>query len=98
MTQIPAIVNYATTGHKLQGQTKKTLVISIWSNRKNWNYVALSRVKTRQGLYLVKKLPYDTDFSVPPELRRMMEILSAKQPPPLDFDIEDERNYRRGIN
>ena len=96
--QFPIIPNYATTGHKLQGQTKEALVISVWSNRRNWNYVALSRVKTRAGLYLVKKLPYSTDFSIPPDLRQMMETLKHKTPPDdCGLDIDDERNYRRGL-
>jgi len=40
LRQLPMLVNIATTGHKLQGQTKAKLVISVWSQRKNWNYVS----------------------------------------------------------
>jgi len=39
--QLPRVVNVATADHKLQGQTKKKLVIAVWSKRKNWNYVAV---------------------------------------------------------
>ena len=92
MNQFPAITNYATTGHKLQGQTKKNLVISVWSKRRNWNYVALSRVKTRGGLYLVNPLPRDVDFSIPQDLRHMMSTLRTKTPMhDCGFDIEEER-------
>ena len=96
MQQFPLIPNYATTGHKLQGQSKDSLVISVWSNRRNWNYVALSRVRTRSGLYLVKPLPHNADFSVPQELNHMMSILRQKAPADdIDLDLDDDRNYRR---
>ena len=97
LRQFPIILNYATTGHKLQGQTKESLVISIWSKTKNWNYVALSRVKTREGLFLVNSLPYTTDFAIPAQLRAMMEILKTKTPPDdYGIDLEEERAFARG--
>ena len=34
MIQFTVLVNNATTGHKLQGQTKENLVISVWSQKK----------------------------------------------------------------
>jgi hypothetical protein len=43
-------VNY--TGHKLQGQTKETIVVSDYHYRNNWMYVILSRVKTRNELFV----------------------------------------------
>jgi hypothetical protein len=91
INQFPLLVNNATTGHKLQGQTKKKLIISVWSNKKNWNYVALSRVQTRKGLYLIKPLPYNTDFSMSNELKQMRELLSHVQPGVIDWDLEEER-------
>ena len=95
MLQFPVVPNYATTGHKLQGQTKKNLVICVWSKRRNWNYVALSRVQTRNGLYLSVKLPYDADFSIPPELAQMMRTLRTKTPQyDIDLDLTDRRTYR----
>jgi hypothetical protein len=80
MTQLPVLVNNATTGHKLQGQTKKNLVISVWSKKRNWNYVALSRVTTREGLFLVSPLPQDVDFSIAPDLTRMLQTLKQQEP------------------
>ncbi len=95
LVQFPLIANNATTGHKLQGQTKKNLVISVWSKRRNWNYVALSRVQTRTGLFLVQKLPYDTDFSISPELRQMMHTLRTLAPADdINLDIDTERELR----
>ena len=86
--QLPLIANNSTTGHKLQGQTKTNLVISVWSNRSNWNYVALSRVETRDGLFLVQPLPYDTDFSIHGDLRTMLEEL--RKLAPADVEINEE--------
>ena len=94
LTQIPVIANNATTGHKLQGQTKENLVISCWSKRKNWNYVALSRVKNRDGLFLVNPLPHDTDFSIEPELEIMLQYLQTKQPEPVQFNLSKEEERR----
>jgi hypothetical protein len=69
------IVNHATTGHKLQGKTVKSLVIAEWSRVKNWAYVVISRVKTLSGLFLVKPIPEDIDFSPADEYLEMMTIL-----------------------
>ena len=98
LTQLPLVSNDCTTGHKLQGQTKTNLVISVWSGRKNWNYVALSRVKTRSGLFLVAPLPCNTDFSIQPDLQTMIRELSARRPDAHDFDLDllqSEANSRR---
>ena len=84
MTQLPLLVNNATTGHKLQGQTKRNLVISVWSKKRNWNYVALSRVTTRAGLFLVSPLPHDVDFSISPDLTQMLHSLKQKRPQLID--------------
>ena len=45
MNQFPILPNHATTGHKLQGQTKENLLISAWFYGKNWPYIVLSCVK-----------------------------------------------------
>jgi hypothetical protein len=55
-TQLPIQCNTATTGHKLQGATIRTLFVHSWSNVRNWTYVVLSRVKTLKGLFLRRKL------------------------------------------
>ena len=41
-TQIPIVVNNATTGHKLQGSGVDNLLVHGWYKVANWNYVMLS--------------------------------------------------------
>jgi hypothetical protein len=72
---LPVIINHATTGHKLQGKTVNSLVISQWSNVKNWAYVVLSRVKTLAGLFLTKPLPNNINFEPEKNYLDMMENL-----------------------
>lgn len=72
---LPVIVNHATTGHKLQGKTVKSLVIAEWSKVKNWAYVVISRVKTLSGLFLVNPIPEEIDFSPADEYLEMMTLL-----------------------
>ena len=55
-TQLPIIINIATTGHKLQGTGVDNLFVHTWRYEKNWVYVVLSRVKTLNGLYLREAL------------------------------------------
>jgi hypothetical protein len=55
MKQIPANINDATTGHKLQGMPKDIIIVASWPTKsmfKNWEYVVLSHVRTLSGLYL----------------------------------------------
>jgi hypothetical protein len=73
LTQFPVVVNYATTGHKLQGQSLDELMIAQWSKVKNWAYVVLSRVRTLAGLFLEHPIPDDIDFSPHPQYLDMME-------------------------
>jgi hypothetical protein len=53
--------------------------------------VALSRVKTRMGLYLVTPLPYNADFSMTNDLRQMLDTLQRKQPSVLQWNLAEER-------
>jgi hypothetical protein len=50
-TQLPVIVNDATTGHKLQGSSVCNPFIHCFSSVRNWGYVMLSRVRTRNGCF-----------------------------------------------
>ena len=75
---LPLIVNHATTGHKLQGKTVKSLVIAEWSKVKNWAYVVISRVKTLAGLFLMKPIPEDISFLPEKEYLDMIENLRGK--------------------
>ena len=59
MNQFPVNCNDATTGHKLQGMSKDVIIITSWPSGglfKNWEYVVLSRVRTRDGLYLFEPI------------------------------------------
>ena len=56
LEQFPINVSTATTVHKLQGRSIDNLLISSFDYTDNWIYVALSRVKTRVGLFLQKPL------------------------------------------
>lgn len=53
--------------------------------------MALSRVKTRMGLYLVTPLPYNADFSMTNDLRQMLDTLQRKQPSVLQWNLAEER-------
>ncbi len=55
--QFPLNNDLATTGHKLQGMTKKIMIVSQFNySCPNWIYVVLSRVTTLDGLYLLQPI------------------------------------------
>ena len=56
VTQIPVNSSDAITGHKLQGLTKDQLIVYSWNRCTSWIYVVLSRVRTLEGLFLLKGL------------------------------------------
>jgi PIF1-like helicase/Helitron helicase-like domain at N-terminus len=85
-TQIPLISNDATTGHKLQGSSVDNLYIPSWSYALNWPSVMLSRVRTLQGLFLGRALDPNADFSVPPNLLRMIRQMRPASPTPFDYE------------
>ena len=67
--QMPVNCNIATTGHKLQGMSLDNLVVNSWGYQfENWVYVVLSRVRTRGGLILNRKLDMKRRFKVPDKL------------------------------
>jgi hypothetical protein len=86
INRFPVLINYATTGHKLQGQTKSSLYISEWHYGANWPYVVLSRVKTLKGLFMRTPLRANFDLSLDPRLTRMMTKMRQKAPEPYDRD------------
>ena len=71
-------MNHATTGHKLQGKTVKSLVIAEWSKVQNWACVVLSRVKILNGLFLMNPIPEDIDFEPAQDYVHMMQDLRQK--------------------
>ncbi len=81
MMQIPVNLNDATTAHKLQGVAKKYLIVHNWTYTHGWIYTVLSRVRTRDGLFLNKPLVYKEDsFKLPPSLARFQWRMSKKIP------------------
>jgi ATP-dependent exoDNAse (exonuclease V) alpha subunit len=87
-TQFTFLVNHATTVHKLQGKTVDRLYIVNWSYAQNWVYVALSRVRSLQGLYLRRCLDESKTLEPHSQLKRMIEM----------FRETKSLFYRRGAN
>ena len=94
-TQIPILVNNATTVHKLQGSTILSILVNCFTIVKNWVYVVLSRVRTRSGLFL--KEPLDSNlsiYSIPAELLSMINRFREKFCPTMWNDEEYEELFR----
>ena len=82
ITQILVISSDAITGHKLQGLTKDNLIVYSWNKITEWIYVVLSRVKTLEGLFLVRPLKL-TDIKPPSKeylsfLQRMKDMQTTE--------------------
>jgi len=77
---LPVNLNHATTGHKLQGKSLDEIVIVEWSKHdaKKWAYVAISRVRTLEGLFLLEPIPENIDFQPDEEYTAMMERLRPR--------------------
>ena len=61
--------NKTTTGHKLQGASLNRMVVRSWSYTfPNRMYVALSRVRTFEGLFICEKIDESKKFHVDPKL------------------------------
>jgi len=64
-TQIPLIINNATTGHKLQGSGVDNVFVHTWSYKTNWVYVMLSPITCQdQKKSLYAKAPIKGPFQV----------------------------------
>ena len=78
MTMLPVNISTASTGHKLQGRSKDSIIITSWPNFTNnvvfanWEYVVLSRVRTLSGLYLLKPIDNQKSFAPSHELRKFI--------------------------
>ena len=80
-TQLPILINNATTGHKLQGSSVDSLFVHNWSYVTNWVYVMLSRVRTRAGLFCRKPLSKDlSKYAVPVALKTMLQDFRSMAP------------------
>jgi hypothetical protein len=81
MKQIPASINDATTGHRLQGMSKDDIIVASWPTKllfRNWEYVVLSCVRTVSGLYLIKPININKSFRPSDELKRYIEHAKEK--------------------
>ncbi|KAK9438549.1 ATP-dependent DNA helicase PIF1 [Metarhizium brunneum] len=80
----PLIVCYAITVHKSQSITEDVIVtdLSCWDFQTGLNYVAVSRVKTLQGLML--DAPFDRSHLF-------------YESPPEGMKMRDERHRRRRV-
>ena len=77
MTQFPINLADAVTGHKLQGRTLQKMIVTGWglSFMKNWEYTVLSRVKTRDGLFLLEPLDPTRTYGPKEQFRRFIQRL-----------------------
>ena len=95
LVHFPAVINYATTVHKLQGKSVDNLVVVDWCRMRNWAYVVLSRVRTLSGIFLSSALPDDISFQPDEEYLNMMtrlrqSILADEDDNQEDDDSDDE--------
>jgi hypothetical protein len=93
-TQVPIVINNATTGHKLQGCGVPTLFVHNWYYSTNWPYVMSSRVGTKKGLYARTTLSEDlSKYSVPESLTNMLHQFEQLKPTQLTTE-----NYQLILN
>ncbi len=82
MKQIPANINNAITGHKIQGMSKDVIIVASWPTKsmfRNWEYVVLSCVRTLSGLNLVKPIDINKSFEPSDELIRYIKHAKEKE-------------------
>ena len=83
MKQFPIVCANARTIHKLQGRYLDCVLIVSWDYTGNWIYVALSRVRTINGLFLLVPLDQRKCRGMSQPLRIFLEKLRRKIP--VDF-------------
>jgi len=78
-TYLPVVINFATTGHKLQGKSLKSLLVAEWALKvKNWAYVVVSRVEELEGLHLAEPIPPDDDCKPSQDHLNMMKRMRPR--------------------
>ena len=79
--QLTINLNDATTAHKLQGVTKKKLIVNSSTDSHGWVYTVLSWVRTRDGLFLNKPLLFKSEsFKLPSGLLAFDHRIKEKVP------------------
>ena len=97
VTHFPLFVNFATTGHKLQGKSLDALVIAEWNRTKNWAYVVLSRVRKFEGLFFLEDIPSDLNFDPSPDYLDMITRLRNSIVPKTDEVSKDISDLRTKV-
>ena len=94
--QYPLKLGYAFTIHKSQGQTIEPMLLDLKSNifASGQLYVALTRVKTFNGLYLTKPVAF-SDIIVDEELIKFLEYLRTGKHVSIDtHEFIDSQNSK----
>ena len=93
--QLPFKLGYAFTIHKAQGQSFDEILLDLESNifASGQLYVALSRVRTLDGLYLTKPIAF-SDIIVDERIIQFLEFLRTGQMETDDYALikEDSKN------
>lgn len=81
VSQFPVLPRMACTGHKVQGLTMDSILIPRWKGATGqWAYVVLSRVRTRQGLFMLEQPAADfwagarPSFELATDHRRLLRL------------------------
>jgi hypothetical protein len=61
VSQFPVKLNFAWTGHKLQGKTEPQVTLGCTNRILNWNYTAISRIRALKDLYVLKGVKLTLD-------------------------------------
>jgi len=83
MLQLPCVLSLVLTGHKTQGLTTDSIILSGLAPKdksgvSGWLYVILSRVKTIEGLFLMENIEKNpTKYSARNDVKREMNRLRA---------------------
>lgn len=77
MSQFPINLADAVTGHKLQGRTLEKIMITAWGLDcwRNWECMVLSRVKLRQGLFLMEELDLNKSYGATQQFKDFISRL-----------------------
>lgn len=93
MSQFPINLADAVTGHKLQGRTLEKIIITGWGLNcwRNWEYTVLSRVKSRQGLFLLEELDLNKSYGATQQFKdfiRRLKVLETSTFDTIGYNIQ----------